>query len=62
MTILSPLRDRAEYYRDQAVTLRRRASEVRATGNLPEAKRLDELAVEADKTAASLEEQFREMG
>lgn len=63
MALFSTLRDKKQYYMDQAAELRRQAQEVReTTDNYPEAKRLESLAQDAEKQAIALDEQIRNMG
>jgi type II secretory pathway component PulL len=61
--LFSDVRDKKQYYQDQADKLRRQADEVaNKTENLPEARRLDDLASEAEKKAREMDRQLREAG
>ena len=60
MTILSPLEDRIQYFKDQATELRKKALYERKKGNNTEADRLENLSHEARIKAQSLREQKRE--
>ncbi len=62
-TIFSSLRDKKEYYKNEADKLNRRAEEVaEKTENYPEAKRLRDLASKSENAAYSIDKQLRNMG
>ncbi|OGM14793.1 hypothetical protein A2V80_01440 [Candidatus Woesebacteria bacterium RBG_16_39_8b] len=60
--IIGSQQDKIEYYKSEAAEMRRKANEYRNIGNDPEAKRLENLAKDAEESAVALENELREIG
>lgn len=57
--IISDLRDKKQYYLEEAAKLRRQAAEVEKTEDYPEAKRLYDLAEKADHAADLIDKELK---